>query len=304
MEKILVTGGTGFIGRPVVQELISRNYEVHVLSSSQGGGGYWQNPANVHIHRLNILDFCSVQRFLQDHAFSGVIHLAWFAASGKKAMLADENIEWTMASLNLLKAYAQQGGGRFLGAGTVSEYDYSYGYLSEDKTPLNSSFLYGQCKSSLYNIGRVYALEHAMDFKWARIFNLYGPYEKQARLVPAVILSMLKGEDVKVSDCLKFQDYLHVFDAARAVVDLFESKVAGAVNISSGTPVRLRTIVEKIAELMSFDGKILWGALPSYFGDPLVVGSNDKLVHGVGWAQQIGLDAGLQMTIDWWKENQ
>ena len=115
-----------------------------------------------------------------------------------------------------------------------------------------------------------------------------------------MIYSCLNGEDVKVSDCLKFQDYLHVEDTARGIVDVFESDVQGAVNICSGKPVQLRYIVNKIAELTDFKGQILWGAVPAAFGDDLVVGNNEKL-KSIGWMPKYTLDEGLKATIDWWK---
>ena len=299
MKKVLVTGATGFIGAPVVIELIARGYEVHALSSSRREG----QSDSLHWYQLDLMNLEQVRNFLQKNKFDGVIHLAWLSATGAHAHAADENVSWTIASLNLLQSYIELGGRKFLGAGTMSEYDFSYGYLREDETPLTSKFLYGQCKSSLYNMGSAYCQQHGADFKWARIFNLYGPNEKVARLIPAVITSSLKGEDIKVSDCIKFQDYLHVFDAAKGVVDLFESDVQGAVNICSGAPVRLRTIVEKIVELTAFKGQVLWGAIPSYFDDLVVAGCNKHLIENVGWKQQIELNDGLQMTIDWWKES-
>ena len=118
--------------------------------------------------------------------------------------------------------------------------------------------------------------------------------------MPSVINSCLKGEDVKVSDCLKFQDYLHVEDTARGIVDVFESELQGAVNICSGQPVQLRTIVNKIAELTDFKGNILWGAVPAAFGDDVVVGNNTKL-KSIGWKPKYTLEEGLKSTINWWR---
>ena len=118
--------------------------------------------------------------------------------------------------------------------------------------------------------------------------------------MPSVMCSCLRGEDVKVSDCLKFQDYLHVEDTARGIVAVFESDIEGAVNISSGQPVQLRTIVNKIAELTNFKGKILWGAIPAAFGDDVVVGNNNKL-KSIGWTPKYTLEEGLKQTINFWK---
>jgi len=137
-----------------------------------------------------------------------------------------------------------------------------------------------------------------------RIFNAYGAYEKPSRLMPSVINSMLKNEIVRVSHCEQIQDYLHVADIARAIMQVFEHNNQEAVNICSGTPIKLRTIVEKIANLTNFDGEIAWGAINASFDDLFVVGNNQKLTQNIGWKQSINLDDGLQQTINWWRNTQ
>lgn len=295
-KKVLITGGTGFIGKNVVAELIKRGYEVHSLVFPP----FAPEQKGLVQYEMNLMDSNAVDKFLSEHHFENLIHLAWYV--GKGCHIADQNIDWTISTLNLLTSFQKYGGKTFVGAGTISEYEYKFGYLLEDETPTSPETLYGESKNSVYKIAKTFCKQHDMKFKWPRIFNLYGPNEKPQRLMPSVINSCLKGEDVKVSDCLKFQDYLHVEDTARGIVEVFESSLQGAVNICSGKPVQLRYIVNKIAELTNFKGNILWGAIPAAFGDEVVVGNNDKL-KSIGWNPKYTLDEGLQQTINWWKEN-
>ncbi len=295
-KKVLITGGTGFIGRNVVAELIKRGYEVHSLVFPP----FAPEQKGLVQYEMNLMDSNAVDKFLSEHHFENLIHLAWYV--GKGCHIADQNIDWTISTLNLLTSFQKYGGKTFVGAGTISEYEYKFGYLLEDETPTSPETLYGESKNSVYKIAKTFCKQHDMNFKWPRIFNLYGPNEKPQRLMPSVINSCLKGEDVKVSDCLKFQDYLHVEDTARGIVEVFEIDIQGAVNICSGKPVQLRYIVNKIAELTNFKGNILWGAIPAAFGDEVVVGNNDKL-KSIGWSPKYTLDEGLQQTINWWKEN-
>ncbi len=297
MKKVLLTGATGFIGRHVVPELLERGYSVYALSNSSS---LPEAKGLIQI-KLNLFDENALENFLKEHKFENLIHLAWY--TGEKCHSSDSNLDWTALSLKLLKLFQKYGGKKALYTGSVSEYDFSHGYLKEDLTPLNNPSLYGKCKASLFQIAAAFSKKSGMEFKWARIFNLYGPYEKESRLMPSVIRSILKNEDVKVSTCVKTQDYSHVFDTAGAIVELFESKVQGAVNISSGTPIKLKIIVEKIAEIMNFKGKIQYGALPTNFEDPFVVGCSDKLIEEVGWRQKMDLESGLRQTIDWWRNN-
>lgn len=294
-KKVLITGGTGFIGRNVVNELIKRGYEVHSLVYPP----FTKEQDGLVQYEMNLMDSAAVNKFLSEHHFENLIHLAWYV--GPKCHIHDFNLDWTLATLNLLKSFKENGGKCFVGAGTISEYEYKYGYLLEDETPTDPQTLYGNSKNAIFNIAKVYCKQNNIKFKWPRIFNLYGPNEKSQRLMPSVINSCLKGEDVKVSDCLKFQDYLHVEDTARGIVQVFESDIEGAVNICSGKPVQLRYIVNKIAELTNFKGNILWGAIPAAFGDEVVVGNNEKL-KSIGWEPKYTLDEGLSQTIEWWKE--
>lgn len=293
-KKVLITGGTGFIGKNIVNELLKRGYEVHSLVYPP----FAEEQEGLVQHEMNLLDSEAVKDFFVKNHCENLIHLAWYV--GKGCHVADANIDWTIATLNLLKVFQENGGKKFVGAGTISEYEYKYGYLLEDETPTSPQTLYGESKNSVYKIASSFCKKHEIDFKWPRIFNLYGPNEKLQRLMPSVINSCLKGEDVKVSDCLKFQDYLHVEDTARGIVDVFESDIQGAVNICSGKPVQLKYIVNKIAELTEFKGNILWGAIPAAFGDEVVVGNNEKL-KSIGWEPKYSLDEGLKSTIEWWK---
>ena len=296
MKKVLLTGSTGFIGSQVTTELLSRGYEVHALVYPP----FAPEQPNLIQHEMNLLDNKAVDEFLSQHNFENLIHLAWYV--GPKCHVHNLNMDWIIASLNLLQSFAKYGGKTFVGAGTCSEYEYKYGYLTEELTPTNPGTLYGNGKNAVYNLAKIFCAQNGIKFKWPRIFNLYGPNEKPQRLMPSVINSCLKGEDVKVSDCLKFQDYLHVEDTARGIVDVFESEIEGAVNICSGKPVQLREIVNKIAEYTDFKGQILWGAIPAAFGDDLVVGNNEKL-KSIGWEPKYSLEDGLKQTINWWRNN-
>ncbi len=294
MKRVLITGASGFIGTQVTDELLRRGYEVHALVYPNN----MPEQDNLFQYKVNLLQKEELENFFAQNKFENLIHLAWYV--GPKCHVSDFNLDWVFASLNLLKLFKENGGKKFLGAGTCSEYEYKYGYLIENETPTDPCTLYGNGKNAVYNIAKVYCKQNSIEFKWPRIFNLYGPNEKSQRLMPSVINSCLKGEDVKVSDCLKFQDYLHVEDTARGIVDVFESNLEGAVNICSGNPIQLRTIVKKIAELTDFKGKILWGAIPAAFGDDLVVGNNTKL-QSIGWKPKYTLEEGLKMTIEWWR---
>lgn len=294
--RVLITGHSGFVGRAVTAELLARGWEVVGLSRRAdlpAFPGLTQMP-------LDLLDAPSVEGFFREHRFEALIHLAWYV--GPKCHGHNVNLAWLEASLHLLRCFHASGGRLFMASGTVSEYDMGFGWLSEDITPLESPSLHGQCKAALFRTARQFCLQNGMAFKWPRPFNLYGPHERAARLMPSVMRAALRGEDIRVSPCTQMVDYLHVEDTARGIADVFESEASGAVNVCSGTPVRLRDVVERIAALAGFRGRILWGALPAAVDMPLIAGDSRRL-RALGWEPRLSLDEGLERTLAWMRSN-
>lgn len=296
-KRILMTGGSGFIGQSLIEKLISAGYEVHSIVHSS----LLPEQKGLVQYKLDLFNPEMMNNFLRAKRFKNLIHLAWYVGSG--CHIDNANLDWSIATLNLVKSFIANGGEKFAGAGSVSEYDYKYGYFLEDVTPSDTKTMYGVCKNSVYRVLNVYCRQNNCVFKWLRIFNLYGKNEKDRRLMPCVINSCLKGEDIKVSNCLKFQDYLYLDDTVDGIIKIWESDIQGAVNICSGKPVQLREIVNKIVEFTGFKGNVLWGAIPSAFEENLTVGNCDKL-KSLDWEPKYSLDEGLKQTIDWWRDKQ
>lgn len=134
------------------------------------------------------------------------------------------------------------------------------------------------------------------------MFFLYGPNENPKRLVPSVILSLLRGEEAKSSHGMQVRDYMHVQDVADGTVALLDSAAQGAFNIASGRAVTIRHIVERLGEITGRADLLRIGAYPARANDaPLVVGDPAMALQAFGWQSAIGLDEGLRTTVEWWR---
>lgn len=298
MKKVLLTGATGFIGRHCLSSLLTRGFEVHAVSS---GEELKDAPPEVRWHKADLLNSSQVEELTGQIKATHLLHAAWYAVPGKY-WTSLENIRWVKASLELMQAFAHNNGRRAVMVGSCAEYDWRYGYCSEDVTPLAPQTLYGVCKHSLRMMLESFSRERGLSAAWGRIFFLYGPHEPEERLVASVTRSLLKGERARCSHGKQVRDFLYVKDVADALAALLDSSVEGAVNVASGQPVALSTIIQTIAEKIGLADSVEFGVIESPMSEPpLIVGNVGRLRDEVCWRQRYDLQMGVDETIRWWR---
>ncbi|GAC1556799.1 MAG: NAD(P)-dependent oxidoreductase [Herpetosiphon sp.] len=294
MKRVLLTGGSGFIGRHATQPLLDAQYEIHAVSSVARSGD------SVIWHRADLLDSRSTTELVREIAPTHLLHFAWYAVPGAY-WRSPENFRWVGASLHLLNAFAEYGGKRVVMAGTCAEYDWTYGHCSEAHTPLMPTTPYGVCKHALQLMLAAHASNAGLCSAWGRIFFLYGPHEHPNRLVASVIRSLLAGEAARCSHGNQVRDFLHVQDVADAFVSLLESGVTGPVNIASGQPTTIKDVVGMIAERLGQRSLVQLGVIDAPANDPrMLVADVGRLRDEVGWHQMRSLERGIDDTIAWW----
>ncbi|MGO9452558.1 MAG: NAD-dependent epimerase/dehydratase family protein [Candidatus Binataceae bacterium] len=297
MKRILITGATGFIGRHCLRQLVDKGYGVHAVAHRRPSF----DLTGVQWHLADLLDSGNTSDLICEVKPTHLIHFAWYAMPVDYRS-SPENLRWCQASLELLRAFAANGGEHAVFAGTCFEYDDRYGYCSERLTPSVSSTLYGTCKSSFSNIALHYANQFGIRAASGRIFFVYGPHEAPVRLVPNVIRKLLFGRPAECSHGEQVRDYMHVQDVADAFVAVLESQVSGAINIASGTPVKLKDIIYSLADMLDGRHLVRLGALAPSTNEPSVLLADiGRLRDEVGWRPRIDLRTGLADTVSWWR---
>jgi nucleoside-diphosphate-sugar epimerase len=296
-RRALVTGASGFIGRHSLARLAAAGYDVHAVTSR----GVISEAASCKWHEADLLKTSDIEQVIESVKPSHLLSFAWYAVPGKYPS-SHENLRWTAATIQLLAAFAKAGGTRAVFAGSSFEYDFSYGYCVEDRTPSNPNTFYGVCKNAAREVVTGFSRQFGLSAAWGRIFHQFGPHEPAGRLVPAVIASLLKGEPARCTHGRQIRDFLYVEDVAAAFVALLNSDICGAVNIGSGEPISLRHLITSLAEIIGTPLMVEFGALPPPPGDPpFLIPDVSRLREEVGWYPQFKLENGLERTVEWWR---
>jgi nucleoside-diphosphate-sugar epimerase len=297
MKRVLVTGGTGFIGMEALPVLLERGDEVHVL----GRKATWDSadlPAakSLHFHQCDLLHQ-DCQGLIAEIRPTHLLHLAWFAEHGA-FWWALENLDWVAASLRLVRAFAASGGTRAVFAGTCAEYDWNFDTLDETTTPLRPATLYGVSKLSLFQLLQSAQDRLGISVAWGRIFFPYGPSDQPGKLLSVVIDGVSAGKTVACSDGRQIRSFIHVEDVARAFVALLDSHVTGAVNVATDEVSSVRDMVACAAQLSGDETLVQFGARPMQKGEPpLLRATTRRLFDEVGFRPRFNLADGVARTV-------
>lgn len=297
MKRVLVTGGSGFIGRETTSPLLRRDFEVHLVQRSRPATLLNPIAGGAPVcHQLDLLEG-DLEGLIRRIKPTHLLHLAW-CVEQPAFWSSPANLDWVAASLRLLRLFALHGGARAVVAGTCAEYDWRHSTLRETSTPLAPRTLYGQAKASLFEISRAAAPHLGISLGWGRIFFPYGPFDRPGRLVSAAIDHLSAGEALECTDGEQARPFIFVEDVGEALVALLDSTAEGAVNIATREVVPVRQIVSTIAEMLESDDLVRFGAIASRSDEPPLLSADvRRLYREVGFKPRFNIRAGIAKTI-------
>lgn len=301
-RTVLVTGGAGFLGRVVCEQLVARGAEPVVLRSSE----------------VDLTRQADVEAYVAHLAPDVIVHLA--AEVGGIGANMDNPGRYFYANaamgLNLIEAARVTGVEKFLQAGTVCAYpkhtpvpfredDLWNGFPEETNAP------YGVAKKSLLVMLESYRAQYGFNGIFLLPVNLYGPGDnfdlRTSHVIPALIRKFTDAVDAGVGHVDAWgtgaasREFLHVDDAARGIVmGLVSYDGADPVNLGSSHEITIRDLVELIGRLTGFAGEVVWDPTKPD-GQPRRKLDVSRARERFGFESAIGFEEGLTETIQWWR---
>lgn len=285
--RIFLTGATGFLGRAFCQAAVSRGHELLALRRDAYGQDTEQlRWAQGH---LGEIPWRSIEGFHPEAA----LHLAWIATPGVY-LQSPENDVLVEQSTALFRGLAAQGVAHISGVGTCIEYASSDGPLDEALSPIEPTSAYARAKVKTSQSLRTLAEAHGRAWSWLRVFYPYGEGEHAGRL-PSMLMRLAASDGIlalKTPDSVK--DFIHVADAAMAMLMVLEHRVSGPVNVGTGEGVRLQDLAMEVARIAGIDcTRVQPDTQPALDPYPTVIANASRL-RQTGWKPTVSLKEGLE----------
>ncbi len=303
-EKILVSGGAGFIGSNLVDSLIELGYEVLIIDSLISGKKEYINP-NAKFYQVDILSNELENIFIQEKP-DYVFHLAAQIEVSKsmKDPLKDAEIN-LKGGFNILencrkylvkKIIFSSTGGAIYGESEIIPTPESY-----STNPLS---FYGIHKLSFEKYLKCYNNEYGLDYGILRFSNVYGPRQfkgGEAGVVAIFIDNAVNGKSsIQYGDGNQTRDFVYVDDVVRALVSCLKIDCRQEINISYGQEYTLKEIEKSIEKALGREIEIVEKeAKPGEQKRSCLDNTLAKKI--LNWEPKIDLEEGIKRTIDWAK---
>ena len=301
--RIAVTGGGGFLGSHVLEELARAGCT---------------NVVAVRSHDYDLTHEDRVQAMLADLRPQTILHLAAVVGGiGANRLHPGTFFFQNLMMGTLLMEHARRAGvTRMLNVGTICSYpkftpvpfreeDLWNGYPEETNAP------YGLAKKMLLVQSLAYRQEFGFDSSNVMLVNLYGPRDNfdsgSSHVIPALIRKCLEAaergdREIEVwGSGQATREFLYVADAAQAIVlALDRLDDSDPVNLGSGREISIHDLALMIARLSGFTGRLRWDASKPD-GQPRRCLDTSKAVERLGWRASTPFEAGLARTIEWYR---
>lgn len=288
--KVLIVGGTGFIGSQIGFELRKAGYMVKSLNRKL-------SPVNVDQSLGDIAKRSSYIGLLRDWKPNVVIQTAWVTeqANYRNSLL---NREYSMNTFSFAEDCFQSGVGHFVCLGSSAEYGNQSKACVAGITATDSLDLYSLSKIEAMEKLLTLASRYSQRITWARIFQAYGLNQDPHRLVPSSIQELRSNRNIEIQNPHHILDWISTRDIASAIEFSLSHELPNLIDIGTGTGTSVLTVLTKIADLLKCDPRLLSPNNTSIdkFPFSLVVGSESPLFRH-GWKPQDDIEKGLSWIL-------
>lgn len=303
MKTAIVTGANGFIGSALVRELVRRNVTVYaVVKDINSDVREISNLPHVQIiycdmDNLKRLAYTICKPTQEIYAF---YHLAWSGSTGMARGDYACQLKNTIWTADAVHAASTLGCKRFVGIGTLAEYDVG-AYVSLDHSTPNIVSTYGTAKIAAHYISKAECNSLGIEHLWAYLSNVYGPGNYTSNFINFAAKTMLSGMPANFTAGEQNYDFTYISDIAQGLFCVGEDGHRNcSYYIGSGKPAKLKEFIKILRDKIDPSIMLHLGAIPfNGISQPESTFDCSKLMHDTNYRPQVAFADGIKVTIEW-----
>ena len=302
---IVVFGAGGFIGANLFRTISKYRQDCFAVTHQS------DIPYRLHdvpldkILHANLTDKNSLEKIFAQHAFSTIFNLSTygaFAYQNETDKIFETNI---IGLMNLVNVAEQHGFTAFVQGGSSSEYGVN------SKAPKETDELRPNSDYAVSKVASAYYIKYLGELKWLpviqlRYYSIYGPYEAQDRLIPALFKNGLDKKYPNLVNPEISRDYVYIDDAIEATILAatkgIEKNRGECINVASGKKTTIKELVTEVKTICNIPTEPSWGSMPNRKWDLTEwYGDASQAEKVLGWKAKTSLKEGLQKEFEWQK---
>ena len=307
-KKILITGGTGFIGSNFVYKFLDLGHDVHLIVRPESN--FWRiKPVEkkVKLHFIDLFNQQEVEKLIIKLKPQIILHFADYGAYQSKQqdikLTIDTNL---LGTINLVNAISKIKFDCLIYTGSSSEYGIKNKSMEETDI-LNPDNLYGITKAAGTMYCQYMSKKLSLPIVIMRPFAVYGYFEDKDRLIPTIIKACLTKTELNLTNPNFVRDFIFIEDLIDAYLAAIKKiqKIQGEIfNLGTGKQTEIAQVAKLVKEITQSKVKPEYNQIKSVQIEPKTwVADISKIKKLLSWQPKYNLRKGLEKNIEWFKKN-
>lgn len=294
-KKILIPGGTGFLGYHLCSTLKKKGWIIHSISKSKPKQKRYINGVKYIL--CDVADKTKLNKKL-DYYYDYIVNFSGYVDHSRNKSIVKSHFN---GCKNLINIFKNRGIKKFIQIGSSIEYGSKRSPQKESKfdKKINTLSVYGNAKlSSTLFLKDLYNKEK-IPVTILRLYLVYGPNQDANRVIPFVINNCIKNKKFKCSPGYQLRDFTYISDVIRAIYKTLKSKKSNGelINIGFGKPNKIKDVIKLIVKYVG-KGEPIFSKLKIRNDEPIKLYPNiNKAKRILNWSPKISLRNGIKKTL-------
>ncbi|MDR0463194.1 MAG: GDP-mannose 4,6-dehydratase [Pseudomonadales bacterium] len=312
MKRILITGGTGFVGSYLIKELLNQNEDIEVHITSFSGTG--NKNSDVIIHKIDLSNASDTEKLIKELKPDEIYHLASLASVElsfeKPRVVLEQNFSLTLNVLEAVRLHCPDCKILLISSADIYKKDQVENHITE-QTPMETTNPYGASKAIQDILGQTYVKTFGLKVIIARPFNHIGAGQQTGFVVANFAKQIAEVENeidenkriVKVGNLDAKRDFTAVEDMVKAYTLLMtKGKIGEIYNIGSNRPLTIREILDELVGLAKVPIAVEIDPNKLRPVDYLLISGDNSKIVALGWQPTADIKKNLPNILDYWRK--